>query len=101
GIAEAFILGEDFIAGEPSVLILGDNIFFGQNFGQMLASAARRETGATVFAYQVHDPERYGVVELGADGRALSIVEKPKQPKSNYAVTGLYFYDGRASGFGK
>jgi glucose-1-phosphate thymidylyltransferase len=79
------------------VLILGDNIFFGQSFGQMLASAAARQTGATVFGYQVHDPERYGVVELGPDGRAVSIVEKPKQPKSNYAVTPLYSYDGRAS----
>ena len=101
GIAEAFVLSEDFVAGEPSVLILGDNIFFGQNFGQMLASAAAREQGATVFGYQVHDPERYGVVELGPDGRALSIVEKPAQPKSNHAVTGLYFYDGRASQFAK
>jgi glucose-1-phosphate thymidylyltransferase len=101
GIAEAFILGEEFLAGEPSVLILGDNIFFGQSFGQMLASAAARATGATVFGYQVHDPERYGVVELAPDGRALSIVEKPKAPKSNYAVTGLYFYDGRASDFAK
>jgi len=101
GIAEAFVLGEDFVGGEPSVLILGDNIFFGQNFGQMLASAAARTEGATVFGYQVHDPERYGVVELGPDGRALSIVEKPTQPKSNHAVTGLYFYDGRASEFAK
>jgi glucose-1-phosphate thymidylyltransferase len=101
GIAEAFVLGEDFVAGEPSVLILGDNIFFGQNFGQMLESATARTVGATVFGYQVHDPERYGVVELGPDGRALSIVEKPAQPKSNYAVTGLYFYDGRASAFAK
>jgi glucose-1-phosphate thymidylyltransferase len=101
GIAEAFILGEEFLAGEPSVLILGDNIFFGQSFGQMLASAAARTSGATVFGYQVHDPERYGVVELGPDGRALSIVEKPAEPKSNYAVTGLYFYDGRASEFAK
>jgi glucose-1-phosphate thymidylyltransferase len=101
GIAEAFILGEDFLGGEPSVLILGDNIFFGQSFGQMLAAASARERGATVFGYQVHDPERYGVVELAPDGRALSIVEKPKEPKSNYAVTGLYFYDGRASRFAK
>ena len=101
GIAEAFVLGEDFVGGEPSVLILGDNIFFGQNFGQMLGAAAAREHGATVFGYQVHDPERYGVVELGADGRAISIVEKPAEPKSNQAVTGLYFYDGRASQFAK
>lgn len=101
GIAEAFILGEDFIGGEPSVLILGDNIFFGQSFGQMLASAATRARGATVFGYQVHDPERYGVVELGPENKALSIEEKPAVPKSNYAVTGLYFYDGRACGFAK
>jgi glucose-1-phosphate thymidylyltransferase len=101
GIAEAFLLGEDFLGGEPSMLILGDNIFFGQNFGQMLTSAAARTSGATVFGYQVHDPERYGVVELGPDGRALSIVEKPAEPKSNYAVTGLYFYDGRASELAK
>ncbi|HEV2532737.1 glucose-1-phosphate thymidylyltransferase RfbA [Phenylobacterium sp.] len=101
GIAEAFILGEDFLAGEPSVLILGDNIFFGQNFRQMLASAAEREHGATVFGYQVQDPERYGVVELSPDGRALGIEEKPQVPKSNHAVTGLYFYDGRASAFAK
>jgi glucose-1-phosphate thymidylyltransferase len=101
GIAEAFILGEDFLAGEPSVLILGDNIFFGQSFGQMLASAAARDHGATVFGYQVHDPERYGVVELAPDGRALSIVEKPAEPRSIYAVTGRYFYDGRASRFAK
>ncbi|HEX2558657.1 glucose-1-phosphate thymidylyltransferase RfbA [Phenylobacterium sp.] len=99
GLAEAYILGEQFIAGEPSVMILGDNIFFGQNFGQMLRSAAAREQGATVFAYPVHDPERYGVVELGTGGRAVSIEEKPARPKSNYAVTGLYFYDGRASQF--
>ena len=97
GLAEAYLLGEDFVAGEPSVMILGDNIFFGQNFGQMLARAAARRTGATVFGYPVHDPERYGVVELGPDGRALGIEEKPAKPKSNYAVTGLYFYDGRAS----
>jgi glucose-1-phosphate thymidylyltransferase len=97
GLAEAYILGEDFVGGEPSVMILGDNIFFGQNFGQMLKSADARTTGATVFGYQVHDPERYGVVELSADGRAISIEEKPARPKSNQAVTGLYFYDGRAS----
>ncbi|MEO8113488.1 MAG: glucose-1-phosphate thymidylyltransferase RfbA [Phenylobacterium sp.] len=97
GLAEAYILGEAFVAGEPSVMILGDNIFFGQNFGQMLRSADARETGATVFGYPVQDPERYGVVELGPDGRPVGIEEKPAQPKSNYAVTGLYFYDGRAS----
>jgi glucose-1-phosphate thymidylyltransferase len=97
GLAEAYILGEDFVGGEPSVMILGDNIFFGQNFGQMLRSAHARKQGASVFGYPVHDPERYGVVELSPDGRALSIEEKPTAPKSNYAVTGLYFYDGRAS----
>lgn len=101
GIAEAYLLGEDFVAGEPSILILGDNIFFGQNFSQMLANAAAREHGATVFGYPVHDPERYGVVELGPDGRAIGIEEKPAQPKSNYAVTGLYFYDGRATELAK
>ena len=97
GLAEAYILGEEFVGGKPSTMILGDNIFFGQNFGQMLRSADARAEGATVFGYPVHDPERYGVVELSADNRALSIEEKPAQPKSNYAVTGLYFYDGRAS----
>ncbi len=101
GLAEAYLLGEDFVAGEPSVMILGDNIFFGQNFSAMLRSADSRTTGATVFGYPVNDPERYGVVELTADGRAISIEEKPAQPKSNYAVTGLYFYDGRASELAK
>jgi len=101
GLAEAYILGEDFVGGEPSVMILGDNIFFGQNFSHMLRSADARTQGATVFGYNVQDPERYGVVELGADGRALGIEEKPAHPKSNYAVTGLYFYDGRASTFAK
>jgi glucose-1-phosphate thymidylyltransferase len=101
GLAEAYLLGETFVAGEPSVLILGDNIFFGQNFVQMLKSADAREAGATVFGYPVHDPERYGVVELSPDNRALSIEEKPAKPKSNYAVTGLYFYDGRASEMAK
>jgi glucose-1-phosphate thymidylyltransferase len=101
GLAEAYLLGEEFVGGEPSTLILGDNIFFGQNFVQMLKSADARTEGATVFGYPVHDPERYGVVELAADGRALSIEEKPSKPKSNYAVTGLYFYDGRASEIAK
>ncbi|MDB5494207.1 MAG: dTDP-glucose pyrophosphorylase [Phenylobacterium sp.] len=101
GLAEAYILGEAFIAGEPSVMVLGDNIFFGQNFSQMLANADARHQGATVFGYLVQDPERYGVVELGPDGRALGIEEKPEVPKSNYAVTGLYFYDGRASEFAR
>jgi glucose-1-phosphate thymidylyltransferase len=101
GLAEAYLLGEAFVDGEPSVLILGDNIFFGQNFVQMLKSADARTEGATVFGYPVHDPERYGVVELSADNRALSIEEKPAKPKSNLAVTGLYFYDGRASAMAK
>jgi glucose-1-phosphate thymidylyltransferase len=101
GLAEAYLLGEDFVGGQPSTLILGDNIFFGQNFVQMLRSADARAEGATVFGYPVHDPERYGVVELSPDGRALSIEEKPAAPKSNYAVTGLYFYDGRASEIAK
>ena len=101
GLAEAYLLGEEFVAGEPSVMILGDNIFFGQSFVHMLKSADARTEGATVFGYPVHDPERYGVVELASDGRALSIEEKPKVPKSNYAVTGLYFYDGRASEIAK
>ena len=101
GLAEAYLLGEEFVAGGPSTLILGDNIFFGQNFVQMLKSADARTEGATVFGYPVHDPERYGVVELGPDNRALSIEEKPAKPKSNYAVTGLYFYDGRASEIAK
>jgi glucose-1-phosphate thymidylyltransferase len=101
GLAEAYLLGEGFVDGEPSVLILGDNIFFGQNFVQMLKSADARKDGATVFGYPVHDPERYGVVELSPDNKALSIEEKPAKPKSNYAVTGLYFYDGRASEMAK
>lgn len=101
GLAEAYLLGEDFVGGGPSTLILGDNIFFGQNFVDMLKAADARSRGATVFGYPVHDPERYGVVELAADGRALSIEEKPAKPKSNYAVTGLYFYDGRASEIAK
>jgi glucose-1-phosphate thymidylyltransferase len=101
GLAEAYLLGEEFVGGQPSTLILGDNIFFGQNFVQMLKNADARTEGATVFGYPVHDPERYGVVELAPDGRALSIEEKPKEPKSNYAVTGLYFYDGRASEIAK
>jgi glucose-1-phosphate thymidylyltransferase len=101
GLAEAYLLGEEFVGGGPSVLILGDNIFFGQNFVQMLKSADARKDGATVFGYPVHDPERYGVVELSPDNRALSIEEKPAKPKSNYAVTGLYFYDGRASEMAK
>ncbi len=99
GIAQAFLVGADFISGQRCALVLGDNIFYGHNLSHMMQAAAQRETGATVFAYPVHDPERYGVVELSVDGRALSLEEKPKQPKSRYAVTGLYFYDNRVVDF--
>ncbi len=95
GLAQAFIIGEDFIDGAPSVLVLGDNIFFGHDLAIQLETADRRKTGATVFAYHVQSPESYGVVEFDARGVAVSIEEKPKQPKSNYAVTGLYFYDAQ------
>ena len=93
GLAQAFILGREFVGGAPSALVLGDNIFYGHDFQPLLHRASDGRQGATVFAYHVNDPERYGVVEFGADKRALSIEEKPKRPKSNYAVTGLYFYD--------
>ncbi|MCZ8073507.1 MAG: glucose-1-phosphate thymidylyltransferase RfbA [Paucibacter sp.] len=93
GLAQAFILGRDFIDGAPSALVLGDNIFYGHDFQGLLGHASNTETGATVFAYHVTDPERYGVVEFDGTQKALSIEEKPLQPKSNYAVTGLYFYD--------
>jgi glucose-1-phosphate thymidylyltransferase len=98
GLAQALIIGREFLAGAPSVLILGDNLFYGHDLPERLASANRRE-GATVFAYHVGDPERYGVVAFDASGRATSIEEKPAQPKSNFAVTGLYFYDHRAPEF--
>lgn len=93
GLAQAFLIGEDFIGDEPCALVLGDNIFYGHDFAELLRTAVVQEKGATVFAYAVSDPERYGVVEFDAAGRAISLEEKPKQPKSRYAVTGLYFYD--------
>ncbi len=93
GLAQAFLIGADFIGGEGCALVLGDNIFYGSDFAQVLQQVVQHDTGATVFAYYVSDPERYGVVSFDGDGSALSLEEKPKQPKSNYAVTGLYFYD--------
>jgi glucose-1-phosphate thymidylyltransferase len=99
GLADAFIIGREFIAGRPSCLILGDNIFHGGGMRELLERANARVHGATVFGYWVSDPERYGVVEMDAEGRVLSLEEKPERPKSNYAVTGLYFYDERACDF--
>jgi glucose-1-phosphate thymidylyltransferase len=95
GLAQAFIIGRDFVGSDPVALALGDNIFYGAGFSEALQSAAAQKDGATVFGYQVRDPERYGVVEFGADGRAIGLEEKPKAPKSSFAVTGLYFFDNQ------
>ena len=101
GLAQAFIIGADFIAGEGCALVLGDNIFYGSDFAQVLQRAVRRDDGATVFAYYVSDPERYGVVSFDDAGNALTLEEKPKEPQSNYAVTGLYFYDSDIVGIAR
>jgi glucose-1-phosphate thymidylyltransferase len=101
GIAEALVIGEDFLAGEPVCLILGDNIFYGHNLVQHLGEATALTEGARIFAYNVSDPERYGVVTLDRDGRPRELEEKPARPKSHWAVTGIYFYDGRAAGFAR
>lgn len=101
GLAQAFIIGESFIGDDHSCLVLGDNIFYGQHFSGALLKAASRKYGATIFGYQVKDPERFGVVEFDSEMKAISIEEKPVQPKSNYAVTGLYFYDNRVVDFAK
>ena len=97
GLAQAFLIGESFLAGSPSALVLGDNIFYGHDFVDLLVGAGSRADGATIFAYAVQDPERYGVVEFDGQGRAISLEEKPTAPRSRYAITGLYFYDGQAS----
>ncbi len=101
GLAQAFLLGEEFIAGESCALVLGDNIFYGNGIDSLLASAGKRDGGATIFGYFVNDPQRFGVVEFDENKRAVSIEEKPQHPKSNYAVTGLYFYDNRVCEFAK
>jgi glucose-1-phosphate thymidylyltransferase len=101
GIAQALILAESFLAGAPSALILGDNIFYGANLTSLMQTASQRESGATVFGYYVQDPERYGVVQFDEQGRVTDLLEKPKSPPSNYAVTGIYFYDARASALAK
>jgi glucose-1-phosphate thymidylyltransferase len=101
GLAQAFLIGADFLAGAPSALVLGDNIFYGHDFQNLLCHAVGRGQGATVFAYHVQDPERYGVAEFDASGKVLSLEEKPRAPKSNYAVTGLYFYDDQVVGLAR
>ncbi len=103
GLAQAFLIGEEFIAGEPCAMVLGDNIFYGNGFGRILlqASEQARKGRATIFGYYVNDPERFGIVEFDKDGKVLSVEEKPKHPKSNYCITGLYFYDNRVCEFAK
>ena len=101
GLAQAFLIGEQFLAGAPSALVLGDNIFYGHDFASLLKTANQQTEGASVFAYAVHDPERYGVVEFNDQGQAVSLEEKPKNPKSRYAVTGLYFYDSNVVAMAK
>jgi glucose-1-phosphate thymidylyltransferase len=101
GLAQALIIGSDFVDGAPSALILGDNLFYGEAIGKHLQVAEERQSGATIFGYHVADPTSYGVVEFGSDGRVLSLEEKPRNPKSNYAIPGLYFYDDRAADFAR
>ena len=101
GLADAFIIGEKFIGTDSVALVLGDNIFYGQSFSKLLRKVAAKESGATIFGYYVRDPREYGVVEFDENGKAISIEEKPEHPKSNYCVTGLYFYDNRVVDFAK